>query len=334
MCVFHKNDTHLNDLGSFFVAQRVLKFLDAQYELKDLFFEEPVFKRGDLVAMLGSKVTEPVTNLSPFLSPLVFENLAFLPGNTNHVRIIHNPYAFSERRLLIFGDSFIFLTAKFLAPAFRDVTYIRSATFQKDMIQLYAPDVVISSNVERYLSKVESDNQSTPMLFSTYGKSDYKPSDIFSGAYKAQLSKRYHPHIYQDWCREINLQIHIVPGLGPYQMIQMVLIDRSDLTFESKGKDPYFTFSSTEILPGHHYCLQIDLISELTSVAKVYYQDITLAPSFNELRSVSLPVKVGLNSLSFNLDGPNLGRRLRFDPLTCPGIFKISKVVLTASPCK
>ena len=171
--VFRTLDTHMTDFGSMAITQHVLHRWGLQYDTDRFFTVFQCNEAGDLSKMLGTEDKSTENSLRPKFYFQIFDNRTALPGNTNNVRIIHNPESTTNKRILIFGDSFINFSLIFFSPIFRDIVYVRSATFQSDMVELMAPDFVISSNAERYLCKVEADAASKPMLFMHYGKANY-----------------------------------------------------------------------------------------------------------------------------------------------------------------
>ena len=138
-----------------------------------------------------------------------------------------------------FGDSFIKCALPFFAPVFRDVVFVRSAAFQSDMVDLMAPDFVISSNAERYLCKVEADAGSKPMLFTHYGKTDYAPPSGFIEAYAAQFSWHHHPGAYEAWSNKMQIGRLKWDCLGMCQPNQQVeVLDLAGNFVRMKGIEP------------------------------------------------------------------------------------------------
>lgn len=265
--------------------------------------------------------------IKPTFRLLTFDNRASLPGNTDNVCIVHNPESITRKRLLIFGDSFIKYALPFFAPVFRDVVYVRSATFQSDMVELMAPDFVISSNAERYLCKVEADSASKPMLFTHYGKANYVPPPEFSEAYAAQLSWRHHRGTYEAWARKLLAGFLSWQGLGICHPNQHVEVLDSAGNFRSTGADPFLTFPSTSISPDKRYVLELDLKSDVDSFAAVYFQ-VEGDERFSESKTVKLPVSKGDNHLQFPLPSARLKPAIRIDPLACQGSFSIGRLML------
>ena len=70
-------------------------------------------------------------------------------------------------------------------------------------MELHKPDVLITSETERYLAGVDSDaNGHSLLLRSVIPRPDYQPSDAFTEALAAQLACRSHPRITQRWAED------------------------------------------------------------------------------------------------------------------------------------
>jgi hypothetical protein len=325
--VFRVLDTHMTDAGTMAVAQHVLEKWGLQYDVSKFFVINQEERPGDLADMLNINKKISENFFKPTFIFQRFDNRYSLPGNTDNVCIIHNSKSMTQKRLLIFGDSFIKIALPFFAPVFRDVVYVRSATFQPDMVELMAPDFVISSNAERYLCKVEADTDSKPMLFTHYGNTRYTPPPAFIAAYAAQFSWRHHRGAYEAWSRKMQAVSLRLEGLGVFQPNQQVEV--LDLTgnFRSTGSDPFLTFPATSISPDKRYVLEFDLRSDVDSIAAVYFQ-LEGDERFSETKTVKLPVGVGDNYLKFALPDVRLKSVLRIDPLACQGSFTIKNLIL------
>lgn len=322
--VFRVLDTHMTDAGTMAVTQHVLEKWELQYDVDKYFVTIEEKMPGDLADMMSLKEKVNEEFLKPNFSFLTFDNRSSLPGNTYNVCIAHNPESITCKRLLIFGDSFIKCALPFFAPVFRDIVYVRSATFQPDMVDLMAPDFVISSNAERYLCSVEADAGSKPLLFAHYGKTDYTPPPAFIEAYAAQLYWHHHRGSYDAWSRKMQLKWE---GLGVCQPNQQVVVLDLGGNFQSTGPDPFFIFPATSISPDKRYVLEFDLISDVKSNAAVYFQEVG-DERFSEAKTVKLPVSLGGNHLHFVFPDIRLKSVLRIDPLACQGNFTIKNLVL------
>lgn len=325
--VFRVLDSHMTDAGTMAVTQKILEKWGLNYEVDSFFSATYEKRRGDLADMLKTSDRFSEEFFQPKFKFSIFDNREYLPGNTGNVCIVHNQGSMTRKRLLVFGDSFIKYALPFLAPVFRDVVYVRSATFQPDIVDLMAPDFVISSNAERYLCKVESDASSKPFIFGNYGASQYKPSATFINAYAAQLSARHHRSAYDAWSRNMLVERLSWKGLGNCHPNQQVEVLDFLGNFRSTGLDPFLTFPATEISPDKCYVLEVDLKSNVDSLASVYFQEES-DERFSESKSVKLPVKIGDNKLRFYLPDCRLKPILRFDPLNSQGNFSLKNIIL------
>lgn len=330
--VFKKLDTHLSNFGSLSVARWMLQKIGLDYKPEEYFSEMSAEFTGDLARMLGVTDTIPGIRIQSMLPNFLVDNRSALPGNTNHIVVLHNPNTASEKRLLIFGDSFSQGALIYLAPSFRDIVYVRSATFQTDLVELIGPDVVFSANAERYLSKVDSDRESSSVLMAVYGTDGYRPSEAFRKALTAQLAWRYHRSVYERWRQQQNQPALHIGALGfcrPNDQIKV--LDVPNGRFQSLGKDPFFFFPRLPLKAGRQYLLEMRMESEVASAANVYFQK-GEGTNFNESCVVRANVFIGENKLSFRLDNEQLGSALRLDPLTCAGCFSITDLVLIELP--
>ncbi|WP_278362525.1 hypothetical protein, partial [Stutzerimonas kunmingensis] len=260
-----------------------------------------------------------------------FNNRASLPGNTNNICILHNKDSLTKKRILIFGDSFIQQTLRFLSPVFRDVVYVRSATFQPDMVELMSPDIVISSTAERYLCQIESDENSKSMLFTHYGKDNYSPPTSFSEAYKAQFSYRHHKSYYNQWIKKLieNEISFDILGIG-HPNNHLKIINKS--SFEAIDRDPQLLFPYAKLDPDKIYSLEATLESDVDSYFVIYYQ-VEGDEKFSESKSIRNVIKKGMNNFKLNFPELRLGNRIRIDPIACTGKFRIINLDLINENC-
>ena len=193
-------DTHMTDIGSLCVMETLFSsYFDKLYQSGAFFNRQEKKVTGDLAKMLGlsNQYTEiflqPRDCLGdPFISRY-FNNFSELKGNGGGVSITFTPSAFYEKRVLIFGDSFFLSALPLIRCLFSEIMFIRSEVFKSEIVHLYKPDIVITSNAERYLAKVKSDNIATFLFFDDLLKDHYKmkPSSDFVTALQAALSVKY-----------------------------------------------------------------------------------------------------------------------------------------------
>lgn len=294
------------------------------------FNQKAAFIGGDLAKMLGSSEKSEELVVSPLFGQTnSFDNRGALKGNTNNIIICSNEAAVVEKTVLIIGDSFIALCVKLLSVFFRDIIYIRSSTFQKDAVDLFKPDFVISSNAERYLSDVKSDRDSHSILFSNYGSEVYRPEISFSEALRAQVSRPHHAHVYERWKKSQPgfpaLKFKTIGSGFISQMIEHV--ESGPYRFLSTGHDPQFIFHNARLARKKNYVMKLALQSTVDSRCTVYLsQDAGLTFPFHKDRALSAAVKVGMNNLSFNISAAPRGSLLRLDPLACEGMFNMCDI--------
>jgi hypothetical protein len=79
-------------------------------------------------------------------------------GNDGFMKLAFNRDA-EDRRLLIYGDSFAQIAVEPLAAVFRLVLFLRTRFFHPEFVEQMQPTHVLTTNVERYLAQVDSDEQ-------------------------------------------------------------------------------------------------------------------------------------------------------------------------------
>lgn len=325
--VFYRHDTHLCDYGSYEMAKYILSHFGFKLIFEDFFIEYRSTVSPDLYRMLGSKLRADARLNRPISDKIsYFDNLSYLTGNTNNMVVAHNPEA-AQRRILIFGDSFIKKCLIYFMPFFRDLLYVRSEKLQKDIVELFSPDYVITSNVERYLSSVEGDKDSSSSLLSLYGESSYKPSIDFVDALQAQLSFKFHSRVYEKWIKSNPRTTFKMFDFGEYKENSHVYpVDRARNCFRCTGSDPWFEFIDVPLGKnlGGGMKIFIEMESNVNSVAMIFYKSIDDI-SFTGEKKIEAQVAVGFNLLEFVLPG-NLNNSIRFDPLNCPGEIKIINI--------
>jgi len=205
--IFLQLDTHMSDFGSAVVLEEILKavgMFDAK-AMKELYasINLEVKINGDL----GNRFSPPLTQRAIKLrSPWkYFHAISANQLNDGLVDILINPKAVMDKTILLFGDSFFRVMLKHFAWMFSKVICFRSRFFHPEMVQLIKPDVVLTGNVERYLSNVETDKEGFPFFYYNYVRPEGTPTDQkFLDAYKAILtpqaerSKVYFQQLYSD----------------------------------------------------------------------------------------------------------------------------------------
>ena len=206
--VFRAKDTHMTDFGYSCIAKVILKKLGMDFHLLNSFFEvEEKFCSSDLQIMMGdrTKTIELVySSCNNVFNHIYYDNRELLSGNTGNIVLSVNKSSLTDKSLLIFGDSFFKDSLKMFIPFFKNILFIRSSFFLKDIVELFDPDIVITSNAERYLSEVltDEDYRIKSPLFHEDLKGDKDSVREFRKAWEAFLSIRYYPHVYHNWYKE------------------------------------------------------------------------------------------------------------------------------------
>ncbi|WP_167767268.1 alginate O-acetyltransferase AlgX-related protein [Jannaschia formosa] len=157
--VFSRHDTHMTQIGNAIVAQKILDSLGNDHNIQACMKTGTRQRRGDLADMVKIPAQLPEPCLIPRQANLkIFNNDIFLPGNTDNIVVAHNPLSASSRRLLALGDSSLIGAISPLLTFYRDILFVRSPLFQPDLLNLFAPDDVVTANAERYLSQVYPDS--------------------------------------------------------------------------------------------------------------------------------------------------------------------------------
>ena len=320
------NDTHINAAGQLCVYQEIGKHIpDISTTFPMLRIVEEL-RQGDLGLMLGN--AEPLPSLCfPWTGELLtYSNTSALPSNTGDIVITQNLLSRTQRRLVLFGDSFIKTMLHLFAHDFRTILYIRGPYFQPDMIELFAPDVLITSETERYLAGVDHDKNGPSLLFESFReRSDYKPSQDFQSALSAQLSYRSHQRITQHWEAEQS-RLHSLSIIDVGEAIHNRDIqqrDESARNFEAVGPVPVIHIHTLNNQP--HGQLVINLESEIDSELKLTV--LRPCPDMSSPLEVHQhSVRSGSQQITFSIDHSQPISGLLLQPLHHPGRFTLQKL--------
>ena len=320
------NDTHINAAGQLCIYREIGKHIPDLSTTFPLLRIAEELRQGDLGMMLGD--TKPLPSLCfPWTGELLnYSNTKELPGNTGDIVITHNPLSRTQKRLVLFGDSFIKTMLHLFAQDFRTILFIRGPYFQPDMIELFAPDVLITSETERYLAGVDNDNNGPSLLFESFReRADYKPSQDFQSALSAQLSYRSHPRITQHWDGE-QTSIHSLNILGIGSAIHNRDIQQSDESgrnFVAVGPVPVIHIHTLNNQPQGQLVIEID--SEIDSKLKLTV--LRNCPAMSApLEIHHHSVKSGRQEIILPINNSQPIDGLLLQPLHHPGCFTLQKI--------
>ena len=323
------NDTHINAVGQLCLYREIGKHLPDLSDNFPLFRITEQARLGDLALMLGQ--TEHLPSLCfPWLGEILqYSNTHELPGNTGDVVITHNPLSTTERRLVLFGDSFIKTMQHLFAQDFRTILYIRGPYFQPDIVELFNPDALITSETERYLAGVDSDeNGSSLLLSSVISRPDYQPSDAFTEALTAQLACRSHPRITHDWA-DAKTQNHslLLKDVGEaIHNRELRKCTGENCTFEATGSVPVIHIHQLTCPPQGQLLIELDSdqASQLTLTVLRHCSSMS-AP----LEVVEHPVQQGFNRILLDINHTIPFNGLLLQPLHQPGQLQFHRLSWT-----
>ena len=118
-------------------------------------------------------------------------------GNNGSMKILLNK-DLTEKRIVVFGDSFVYWTLPILAESFSEVLFIRTSYFHREICEMFKPDFAVSQNAERYLPNMSTDEKAPlALLFAgTLGKRE-DPAPEFYRTLNALL--QYGSPVYDDF---------------------------------------------------------------------------------------------------------------------------------------
>lgn len=156
-----KTDTHYSPLGAACLARAAANAafghddpdhfarIVAQASLKSGY-------RGDLAVQCDPPPEESRLVL-PGVPALQSASSGLQAGNNGIIHLIRSEQAVSERRLLIFGDSFFRSMLGELARYWRTIIFLRTPFFHSEMLNAVAPDDIFGGMAERYFPSVQPD---------------------------------------------------------------------------------------------------------------------------------------------------------------------------------
>ena len=327
---FLKTDTHNTNKGHKYLTYKILKKMGMSIVKKssNSYFKKEIFN-GDLLLMLKEKydIQEDIYYYYPEQYKII-GNRHFLPGNSNEVQIIYNYSSYTNKRCLIFGDSFFKDLLPFLIPYFSNILYLKTSFFQRDIIELYSPNTIFTGNAERYLSNVSSDRESNNFLLNLYADIKYTPNKEYLKFFTGTLSYKYHKILFENLKNEVDLKLK--PSLKLFKNYKchsnIKLVYSSKLVFKVKniGELWFFCLSFQK---NQLYEFSFHIRSSICSVFKLFYSiENNENYPFNKNRMISQYIDKGENKFKLKLFSSVLGNILRIDPLDRSGTIEFIDV--------
>lgn len=160
--VYYKYDTHLNNLGSFLLSQKISKDLTGKsLGLEEIKVEQGEVFIGDMSRMINQE--EVMADDHDFeikgYYPLVHVELIDEIAGKEEVLREFVSDSENERTLLLIGDSYRLRVEPFLAKLYSHMAVVHIDQFTPDMLEKYKPDDVAVITVERNQKYLENLDQ-------------------------------------------------------------------------------------------------------------------------------------------------------------------------------
>ena len=157
---YSKTETHYTTFGAMLCFEEMIRWY-FDFPLADFKAKSFAFEKRINIGDLGSKL-RPVQR-SEFLflkNPHTKEHSVYENGlqSTGRVGFFRNEKdALSDKKVLIFGDSFAGFILPFFHACFREVLYCRTVgTIHMDVVEKFRPDYIISELTERFILRAPS----------------------------------------------------------------------------------------------------------------------------------------------------------------------------------
>lgn len=119
------------------------------------------------------------------------------------------------------------------------------------------------------------------------------------------------------------------PNVKLYSLSKDIeIFNEKSSILRSTGTDPRIIFDL--VVDGHVEKISISMYSSVDGEAIMYYTTSSLPNEFNRDQVLSFQVNAGFNNLLFITSGIDLNKRIRFDPLRGPGLFKIKNILINS----
>jgi hypothetical protein len=196
---FMRTDTHNTEYGNILTAAAIVGRLmrqDQSKNIRKLLAAE--WLESERVGDLGGRFEPQIgerrkTIRKEWRHHWVHNGLT--GGNNGIVDIFFCPESVYPERVLIFGDSFGRDLASILFFFFREVVFLRTPYFHRDIFDQVKPDILITQNVERYLDFCNSDEaRPSFFMYPHLSQVGYAPEKSFAEAFSAVLNYGRPPH--------------------------------------------------------------------------------------------------------------------------------------------
>lgn len=163
--LFHKTNTHWNDIGAFLGYKRLISAIQEDFEslksfeLNDFHKKTLIKQREDLTNMIKIDIEEEHIVLKPKerFQSIELEKQLTVPEN-----YFRHPDNYEYRykgtgnlKVLVFRDSFSTALRKFMKEYFGEIVFVWHHDFNKEIIEAEKPDIVIYEVIERDIDRLK-----------------------------------------------------------------------------------------------------------------------------------------------------------------------------------
>ena len=165
--LFHKTNTHWNDVGAFLGYKRLLSSIQKDFgdlksfELDDFRIDTLIKQREDLTNMIKIDIEEKhiVLKSKERFQSIELEKQLTVPDNYfRHPD--HYEYRYQgigNLKVLVFRDSFFSGMKQFMKEYFGEIVFVWHHDFNKEIIETEKPDIVIYEIIERDIDKLKNE---------------------------------------------------------------------------------------------------------------------------------------------------------------------------------
>ena len=150
--VYCKHDSHWNDLGAFIAYQKLMTKLNmVPYQLSDFDITWEETNKGGLIDVMGLCNSYMITDQQPVLK-FKDNNISIehITTDLDNMYCKRNNSSKSDKRILIFRDSYSSALVQFISLNFREAYFVWS-DYHQFVVDMINPDIVVVAKVERYL---------------------------------------------------------------------------------------------------------------------------------------------------------------------------------------
>lgn len=150
--IYCKHDSHWNDLGAFIAYQKLMTKMNmTPHQLNDFDIIWEQTNTGGLIDVMGLCNSTMINEEQPIFK-FKDNNISIehILTDVDNMYCKRNDFSKSEKRILIFRDSYTSAMVQFISLNFREAYFVWS-DYNQMIVDKINPDIVLVAKVERYL---------------------------------------------------------------------------------------------------------------------------------------------------------------------------------------